>query len=86
MATGEEVVYELIVSNRGTKEADNVEVFAYFSPGIEPVSVEGGEAKIAAGDGLVEFAPLGSLPAGAKWCSGCRPRPIGPAAMCSAAK
>jgi uncharacterized repeat protein (TIGR01451 family) len=66
VAVGEEVIYELIVSNRGTKQADNVEVFAYFSPGIEPVSVEGGEAKIAAGDGLVEFAPLGSLPAGAE--------------------
>ncbi len=66
VAVGEEVIYELIVSNRGTKQADNVEVFAYFSPGIEPVSVEGGEAKIAAGEGLVEFAPLGSLPAGAE--------------------
>ena len=37
---GEEVIYEVIVSNRGTMAADNVEVFAYFSPGIEPVSVD----------------------------------------------
>ncbi len=66
IAVGEEVIYEVIVSNRGTMAADNVEVFAYFSPGIEPVSVEGGEAKIAAGEGLVEFEPLGSVPAGAE--------------------
>jgi uncharacterized repeat protein (TIGR01451 family) len=64
VALGEEVVYELIIRNRGTKQADQVEAFAYFSPGIEPVSVEGSEARIASGEGMVEFAPLGSLPAG----------------------
>ena len=42
VAVGEEAVYEVRVRNRGTKEAENVEVFTYFSRGVEPVSAEGG--------------------------------------------
>ena len=38
---GEEAVYEVHVRNRGTREAQSVEVFAYFSRGIEPIAAEG---------------------------------------------
>ena len=38
---GEEAAYELRVRNRGTKDAQEVEVLGYFSAGIEPVSADG---------------------------------------------
>ncbi len=56
---GEEVVYEVRVRNRGTKEARNVEVFAYFSRGIEPISADGGESRL--GPGQVVFQPIAAL-------------------------
>ena len=40
---GEEAVYEVHVRNRGTKDAADVQVFAYFSQGIEPTAAEGGD-------------------------------------------
>ena len=59
---GSDVVYKLRVRNRGTKAAENVEIVAYFSRGIEPVSAEGGAHRI--GPGQVIFSPLASLAAG----------------------
>ncbi len=59
---GEEATYELRIRNRGTKSAENVEVLAYFSNGIEPTAVEGGRHKI--GPGQVVFSPIPSVPAG----------------------
>jgi uncharacterized repeat protein (TIGR01451 family) len=61
---GEEAVYELRVRNRGTREAQNVEVFAYFSRGIEPIGAEGAPNRLAPGQ--VVFQPLPSLPPGAE--------------------
>jgi hypothetical protein len=63
-AVGEEAVYEIHVRNRGTKEAQDVEVFAYFSRGIEPVSAEGAPNRLGAGQ--VAFQPLVSLAPGAE--------------------
>ena len=40
MPIGEETAYELHVRNRGTKAAEDVEVVAYFSAGMEPVSAD----------------------------------------------
>jgi hypothetical protein len=60
---GEDVVYELHVRNRGTKSAENVEVVAFFSRGVEPVSVEGGQGRLAPGQ--VVFQPIPSLAPGA---------------------
>jgi len=62
VAVGEDTIYELRVRNRGTKSAENVEIVAYFSRGIEPVAVEGAAHRIAAGQ--VVFSPIPSLPAG----------------------
>ncbi len=58
----QETVYEVRVRNRGTKEAEGVEVLSYFSRGIEPTSAEGGPNRI--GPGQVAFAPLASLAPG----------------------
>lgn len=57
---GEEMVYEIRVINRGTKAAQDVEVIAFFSPGVEPVSVHGGGHQISAGQ--VVFHPIASVP------------------------
>lgn len=47
--TGEEVTYEIIIRNRGSKAAQDVSVLAQFGFDIEPVRVEGAEAKIEPG-------------------------------------
>ncbi len=59
---GSDTVYKLRIRNRGTKAAENVEIIAYFSRGIEPVSAEGGTHRI--GPGQVVFSPIPSLAAG----------------------
>jgi uncharacterized repeat protein (TIGR01451 family) len=61
---GEEATYEVRLRNRGTKAAENVEVFAYLSNGIEPTAAEGGPNQLKPGE--VAFAPITSLPAGAE--------------------
>ena len=58
---GEETTYELCIRNRGTKIAENVEVVAYFSRGIEPVMAEGRAHRI--GQGQVAFSPIPSVAA-----------------------
>ncbi|TWT31461.1 DUF11 domain-containing protein [Blastopirellula retiformator] len=56
---GEEVTYEFRLDNRGTKEAEGIEVTVQFSQGIEPTQVSGGQATIDAGQ--VIFSPIQSL-------------------------
>ncbi len=69
---GSEAVYKLRIRNRGTKAAENVEIVAYFSRGIEPVSAEGGTHRI--GPGQVVFSPIPSLAAGAEMVLSVRAR------------
>lgn len=64
VSIGEETVYEVRIRNRGTKEAEGVAVFGYFSRGIEPTSAEGGPNRI--GPGQVGFTPLATLAPGAE--------------------
>lgn len=59
---GSEVVYELTLINRGSKEATNVKVVAQFSDGIEPIRGEGHAARVVPGQTLFEAIP--SLAAG----------------------
>ncbi|GAG05066.1 unnamed protein product, partial [marine sediment metagenome] len=47
---------------RGSKQADGVEVMAYFSEGIEPIAVSG--ANHTLGPGQVLFQGIGTLEAG----------------------
>ncbi|MGA2798322.1 MAG: CARDB domain-containing protein [Thermoguttaceae bacterium] len=61
---GEDTVYEIRVRNRGTKDAEGVEVIAYFSRGIEPISADGGANRI--GPGQVVFTPIPALAPGAE--------------------
>ena len=61
---GEEAIYEIRVRNRGTKDAEGVEVIGYFSRGIEPIGAEGGANRI--GPGQVVFTPIPTLAPGAE--------------------
>ncbi len=60
---GEEVTYEVTLTNRGTKAARKVAVVVNFSEGIEPISVAGGTAEV--GGGQATFAPIISIEPGA---------------------
>ncbi|MGD0899848.1 MAG: hypothetical protein ABR915_18605 [Thermoguttaceae bacterium] len=60
----EETTYELHVRNRGTKTAENVEVVAYFSSGVEPTSAEGHPNRVSPGQ--VVFSPIPSLSPGSE--------------------
>lgn len=62
VAVGQEATYELRIRNRGTKNADDVEVVGYFSRGIEPSAAEGGPHRIAPGQ--VAFRSIPTVPAG----------------------
>ena len=57
---GSDASYELCVRNRGTKAAQNVEVVAYFSNGVEPVGADGQTHRI--GPGQVVFDPIPAIP------------------------
>ncbi len=54
---GARVVYELQVSNRGSKAAENIRVVAQFSEGIEPLALEGHAGRIVPGQALFENLP-----------------------------
>jgi hypothetical protein len=59
---GEEATYEIHVRNRGTKEAEGIEVIGYFSRGIEPTGAEGGANRL--GPGQVVYSPITTLAPG----------------------
>jgi uncharacterized repeat protein (TIGR01451 family) len=61
---GDEVIYEVQLRNRGTGAAEEVEIVASFSNGLEPLSVEGGRYEISSGS--VVFKPIASLAAGSE--------------------
>jgi uncharacterized repeat protein (TIGR01451 family) len=62
IALGEDVIYELRIANRGTRGAEQVEVAAFFSQGIEPTQVQGLPHRISVGQ--VNFGAIPSLPPG----------------------
>jgi uncharacterized repeat protein (TIGR01451 family) len=61
---GEDSVYEIHLRNRGTKDAEGVELIGYFSRGIEPIGADGGANRI--GPGQVVFMPIPTLAPGAE--------------------
>ncbi|MCA9271248.1 MAG: DUF11 domain-containing protein, partial [Planctomycetales bacterium] len=60
--TGEPMVYEVQLTNRGTKAAERVQLAAFFSEGLDPVAVDGGPAEI--GQGQIVFHPIQRIVAG----------------------
>lgn len=54
---GSDVAYEIIVKNRGSREAKNVKAIAQFSHGIEPLRVEGQSGEVVTGQVLFDTIP-----------------------------
>jgi uncharacterized repeat protein (TIGR01451 family) len=59
LAVGDEMIYEVHIRNRGSKAAENVDVVAFFSRGMEPVAAQGEEHQIAPGQ--IVFKPIESI-------------------------
>ncbi|QDT58295.1 Large cysteine-rich periplasmic protein OmcB [Stieleria bergensis] len=51
---GSEVAYEIVVNNRGSRQADAVRVIAQFSEGIEPIRIEGHTGRVLTGQVLLD--------------------------------
>ncbi len=64
IAVGSDATYELTLVNRGKKSASGVRVVMQFGEGVEPVAVEGAEARVVPGQIVCE--PLPQLAAGEK--------------------
>lgn len=62
VATGQEVAYEIRVTNRGSNTAHQVSVVGLFSDGIEPHHVDGGTCEMR--DGRVAFETIDRMAAG----------------------
>jgi uncharacterized repeat protein (TIGR01451 family) len=59
---GQDAVFVINVTNRGTKLASNVALFLYCSSGLKPISTLGDKNRI--GNGVVEFDVIPSISAG----------------------
>ena len=51
---GAEVVYEIVIKNRGSREANGVRAIAQFSNGIEPRRIEGHSGQVLTGQVLLD--------------------------------
>jgi hypothetical protein len=56
-AVGDEVIYEIRVTNRGSKAAMKVSLLGQFSNGVEPIRVEGATAELVPGQVLFQEIP-----------------------------
>ena len=54
---GSDVTYEIVVRNRGSREAKDVRAIAQFSHGIEPQRVEGQSGEVVTGQVLFDTIP-----------------------------
>jgi uncharacterized repeat protein (TIGR01451 family) len=65
LTTGEEITYEIVVHNRGTRAAKDVDVFMILSQGLEPKSGSGRDYRIPR-DGAIQFATIPQIEPGEK--------------------
>jgi hypothetical protein len=54
---GSDVTYEIVIHNRGSKEATDVKTIAQFSHGIEPLRIEGQKGEVVTGQVLFDTIP-----------------------------
>ncbi len=59
---GSEVTYEIVIRNRGSREARDVKTLAQFSHGIEPKRIDGQTGEVVTGQVL--FEPISRIAAG----------------------
>lgn len=64
VAVGGECVYELIVENNGTKEAQAVDSGVFLGAGLKPIAVENGAGVVHEAESKVIFKQIERLPAG----------------------
>jgi uncharacterized repeat protein (TIGR01451 family) len=57
LPVGEDVDYEVRIVNRGTKAAEDIKLVVYFSAGLEPLQVDGGNSKIEPGQVVFDSIP-----------------------------
>lgn len=62
IAVGDDAMYEVRIRNRGDKAAEGIDVVAFFSKGIEPLTVDGGAFAVT--PGTVSFDTIPTLAAG----------------------
>lgn len=63
-AVGSPVYYEVVISNNGTKAAENVNAGIMFTQGIKALEIEGGQGRIKDDHAKVFFNPVRILSAG----------------------
>ncbi len=56
-AVGSDVGYEIRIENRGTKAAGDIQLYGYFSDGIEPTSIRGWRGSLSEGEVVMETIP-----------------------------
>lgn len=57
VAIGADVTYEVRIVNRGTKAAESIDVYGYFSEGVEPISVTGWRGTVGEGEVVLQSIP-----------------------------
>ena len=57
VAVGDDVAYEIRIQNRGTKAATDIQLFGFFSEGIEPAAVRGWRGTVTEGEVIIERIP-----------------------------
>lgn len=57
-----DVVYEMTITNRGSKAAEDVRIVAQFSDGIEPIKIEGQAGEVLTGQAM--FTPIARIEPG----------------------
>jgi uncharacterized repeat protein (TIGR01451 family) len=56
-AVGSDVGYEIRIENRGTKAAGDIQLYGYFSDGIEPRAIRGWRGSVSEGEVVMERIP-----------------------------
>ena len=56
-AVGSDVSYEIRIENRGTKAAGDIQLYGYFSDGIEPMEIRGWRGSVNEGEVVMERIP-----------------------------
>ncbi|MCP4189746.1 MAG: DUF11 domain-containing protein [Planctomycetaceae bacterium] len=57
VAVGDDVTYEIRIQNRGTKAASDIQLFGFFSEGIEPAGIRGWRGTVTEGEVIIERIP-----------------------------
>lgn len=57
IAVGQHADYDIRITNRGTKAAENIQIVGYFSDGVEPISIRNGRGDVGTGKVTLDSIP-----------------------------